>query len=112
MLNEVIEHVQNDAATLAEALRVTGPGGHVAIFAPNRFYPFETHGVYLGKRFIFGNIPFVNWLPDPLFSAFARTIAQPRALRWAVRNYWAVADSDLLTPVRAATPLPGVAAVA
>ena len=42
------------------------PGGHIVIYAPNRLYPFETHGIYLGKRFIFGNIPFVNWLPDPL----------------------------------------------
>ncbi len=66
VLNEVIEHVRDDAATLAEALRVLRPGGHIVIYAPNRLYPFETHGIYLGERFIFGNIPFVNWLPDPL----------------------------------------------
>ncbi len=66
LLNEVIEHVQNDRETLREALRVTRPGGKVVIFAPNRFYPFETHGVYLGKRYVFGNIPFVGYLPDGL----------------------------------------------
>jgi SAM-dependent methyltransferase len=66
VLNEVIEHVTNDRDTLREALRVTRPGGRVVIFAPNRFYPFETHGVYLGKRYVFGNIPLVNYLPDPL----------------------------------------------
>ncbi len=66
LLNEVIEHVGNDRDTLREALRVTKPGGRVVIFAPNRFYPFETHGVYLGKRYVFGNIPLVNYLPDPL----------------------------------------------
>ncbi len=66
LLNEVIEHVGNDRDTLSEALRVTKPGGKVIIFAPNRFYPFETHGIYLGKRFVFGNIPLVNYLPDPL----------------------------------------------
>src|SRR5690606_34182272 len=38
LLNEVIEHVQNDRDTLREALRVTKPGGRVIIFAPNRFY--------------------------------------------------------------------------
>lgn len=64
LLNEVIEHVGNDRDTLREALRVTRPGGRVIIFAPNRFYPFETHGVYLGKRYVFGNIPLVNYLPD------------------------------------------------
>ncbi|HXK34464.1 MAG TPA: class I SAM-dependent methyltransferase [Dehalococcoidia bacterium] len=66
VLNEVIEHVRDDAATLAEAERVLAPGGRIVIYAPNRLYPFETHGIYLGDRFIFGNIPFINWLPDPL----------------------------------------------
>lgn len=66
VLNEVIEHVTNDAATMREALRILRPGGRVVIYAPNRLYPFETHGIYLGNRFVFGNIPFINWLPDPL----------------------------------------------
>jgi SAM-dependent methyltransferase len=66
LLNEVIEHVTDDRETLREALRVTRPGGRVVIFAPNRLYPMETHGIYLGKRYVFGNIPMVNWLPDPL----------------------------------------------
>ena len=66
LLNEVIEHVKDDVQTLREACRVLRPGGHVVIYAPNRLYPFETHGVYLGKRFVFGNIPLVNYLPDPL----------------------------------------------
>ncbi|MCH8994267.1 MAG: class I SAM-dependent methyltransferase [Chloroflexi bacterium] len=66
LLNEVIEHVQDDAETLREACRVLRPGGHVVIFAPNRLYPFETHGVYLGKRYVFGNMPLVNYLPNPL----------------------------------------------
>jgi SAM-dependent methyltransferase len=64
LLNEVIEHVRNDRDTLREALRITRPGGRVFIFAPNRYYPFETHGIYLGKRYVFGNIPLVNYLPD------------------------------------------------
>lgn len=66
LLNEVIEHVQDDAETLREACRVLRPGGHVVIYAPNRLYPFETHGVYLGKRYVFGNIPLVNYLPNVL----------------------------------------------
>lgn len=66
LLNEVIEHVQDEAATLYEAWRVTRRGGTIAVYAPNRLYPFETHGIYLGSRYIFGNIPLVNYLPGPL----------------------------------------------
>src|SRR3990170_2451722 len=66
LLNEVIEHVKDDAETLREACRVVRADGHVVIYAPNRLYPFETHGVYLGKRYVFGNIPLVNYLPDLL----------------------------------------------
>lgn len=63
LLNEVIEHVKDDAATVREACRVTTAGGRIVIYAPNRLFPFETHGVYLGRRYIFGNIPLVNYLP-------------------------------------------------
>ena len=64
--NEVVEHVDDDRRTAAEMVRVTRPGGSIVIFAPNRLYPFETHGAYLRGRYVFGNIPLVNWLPDPL----------------------------------------------
>jgi SAM-dependent methyltransferase len=66
VLNEVIEHVADDRATMREVARVLAPGGHAVIYAPNRLYPFETHGVRIGSRYVFGNIPFVNWLPNPL----------------------------------------------
>ncbi|MHB0875725.1 MAG: class I SAM-dependent methyltransferase [Anaerolineae bacterium] len=66
LLHEVIEHFADDAAALREAVRVTRPGGRLFIFAPNRLYPFETHGIYWGKRYIFGNIPLVGYLPNAL----------------------------------------------
>jgi SAM-dependent methyltransferase len=44
--HEVIEHVQDDALTVAEMVRVLKPGGRAIIFCPNRLYPFETHGHY------------------------------------------------------------------
>ncbi len=66
VMNEVIEHVADDRATLREVARVLAPGGDCVIFAPNRLYPFETHGIRLGRRYLFGNIPLVNWLPRRL----------------------------------------------
>ncbi len=66
LLNEVIEHVTSDRDTMREAYRILKPGGAAVIYAPNRLYFFETHGVYLGKRYVFGNVPGVNWLPNPL----------------------------------------------
>lgn len=69
--NEVIEHVDDDRATAAEMVRVTRPGGAIVAFAPNRLYPFETHGAYIRGRYVFGNIPLVGWLPDPLRDRFA-----------------------------------------
>lgn len=71
LLHEVIEHVNDDRATICEAHRVTKHGGVVIVFAPNRLYPFETHGAYFGKRYVFGNIPFVGYLPDGLRNKFA-----------------------------------------
>ena len=61
--HEVIEHVQDDAAAVAEMVRVLCPGGRAVIFCPNRGYPFETHGIYWRGEYKFGNKPFVNWLP-------------------------------------------------
>lgn len=69
--NEVIEHVDDDRKTTQEAVRVTKAGGHIVYFAPNRLYPFETHGAYFRGHYRFGNIPLINWLPDPLRDRFA-----------------------------------------
>jgi SAM-dependent methyltransferase len=61
--HEVIEHVQDDALSVNEMVRVLKPGGRAVIFCPNRLYPFETHGHYWRGRYHFGNTPFINYLP-------------------------------------------------
>ncbi len=71
LLHEVIEHVENDRETICQAARVTKRGGVVIVFAPNRLYPFETHGAYFGKRYVFGNIPLIGYLPNGLRNKFA-----------------------------------------
>jgi SAM-dependent methyltransferase len=70
--HEVIEHVTDDRKALFEAVRVLRSpeagrgkaGGRLVIFAPNRLYPFETHGVYWKGSYHAGNIPLVNYLPE------------------------------------------------
>ncbi|MBN1261318.1 MAG: class I SAM-dependent methyltransferase [Anaerolineae bacterium] len=69
--HEVLEHVADDRACAREMVRVTRPGGRLVIFVPNRLYLFETHGIYWGGKYRFGNKPFVNWLPDILRNRLA-----------------------------------------
>ena len=87
-LNEVIEHVDDDRRSIREAVRVTKPGGCVVVFAPNRLFPFETHGAYFRGTYHFGNIPVVNWLPNPLRNRFAPHVRayMPRAIRRLFRG--------------------------
>jgi SAM-dependent methyltransferase len=61
--NEVIEHVQDDLLTVREMVRVLKPGGRIVLFCPNRWYPFETHGIYWKDKYYFGNKFLVNYLP-------------------------------------------------
>jgi SAM-dependent methyltransferase len=61
--HEVLEHVQDDRLAMREIARVLRAGGRLALFVPNRGYPFETHGIYWRGRYHFGNIPLVNYLP-------------------------------------------------
>ncbi len=76
--HEVLEHVADDRAAAREILRVLRPGGRLALFVPNRGYPFETHGIFWRGRYRFGNIPLVNYLPSRLRDRLA-----PH-----VRAYW------------------------
>jgi SAM-dependent methyltransferase len=61
--HEVIEHVSDDRVALTEMVRALRPGGRIALFCPNRGYPFETHGIYWRGAYRFGNKAFVNYLP-------------------------------------------------
>jgi SAM-dependent methyltransferase len=61
--HEVLEHVQDDQQAVNEIIRVLKSGGRLALFVPNRGYPFETHGLYWKGTYHFGNIPLINYLP-------------------------------------------------
>ncbi|MBI2756946.1 MAG: methyltransferase domain-containing protein [Chloroflexi bacterium] len=72
LLNEVIEHVEDDQKTIQEAYRLLVPGGHIVIYAPNRLYPFETHGFYFAGKYYFRLLPVLaNWVPDFVRNYFA-----------------------------------------
>jgi SAM-dependent methyltransferase len=78
LLNEVLEHVSHERKTLAELTRVLRPGGHLALFSPNRWFPFEGHGLRINAKRSFGHpVPIMPWLPGRLTRRFA-----------SARNYW------------------------
>jgi SAM-dependent methyltransferase len=69
--HEVIEHVQDDRRAIREMIRTLQPGGCLVLFAPNRGYPYETHGIYWKGKYHFGNKLFVNYLPRVLRNKLA-----------------------------------------
>lgn len=69
--NEVIEHVEDDQHSIKECIHVLKHNGRLTLFCPNRWYPFETHGIYWRGKYRFGNIPLVNYLPSILRNKLA-----------------------------------------
>ena len=76
-LNEVMEHVVDEAAVLDELRRVLGPKGVLVVISPNRWFPYECHGVHVGTWRYKKPAPLVPWLP--------RAISDHML---AARNYW------------------------
>lgn len=81
VLNEVLEHVQDDDKALAEVFRVLKPTGRFFLFGPNRFFPFESHGIETsgGKR-ISPWTPFMSYIPSRILRLFG--------LKGWARNYF------------------------
>lgn len=90
LLNEVLEHVPNDVRALREVHRVLVNEGSVIVFSPNRWYPFETHGVYTkSNRKLPPYVPGIPYIPvrigNMYFSYWARNYWQSE-LRRMIRN--------------------------
>lgn len=76
-INEVMEHVTDEAAALTELNRVLRPGGHIVVISPNRWFPFECHGAVIGSRKLDFPVPVLPWLPESIGQRFM-----------LARNYW------------------------
>lgn len=81
LVNEVLEHVPNESKALKEVNRILRNKGRLFLFSPNRWYPFETHGVFLKRsnRKLPPYTPFIPWLPVRLGK---------RWIHYWARNYW------------------------
>ncbi|MFE3457889.1 class I SAM-dependent methyltransferase [Nocardiopsis aegyptia] len=60
---EVLEHLDDLEGSLREVHRVLKPGGAFSFTTPNRWFPFETHGVLWGTRRRSAlTAPFLPWV--------------------------------------------------
>ncbi|GAC1407924.1 MAG: hypothetical protein NVSMB52_21030 [Chloroflexota bacterium] len=71
-LNEVLEHVRDEAQTLQELWRVLKQGGYLVVMTPNRGFPFEGHGMRVNGRDINVPIPFLPWVPNSIAQPYMR----------------------------------------
>lgn len=60
---ETLEHVPDLAGAAAEMSRVLRRGGELLITVPNRWFPFENHGMRIGSWEHHGRIPLLPYLP-------------------------------------------------
>jgi len=68
---EVIEHIPNQERAPENVHRVLKPDGKLVIFAPNKLFPFETHGACFRGKKIHHVIPFLSWFPKRLHARLA-----------------------------------------
>ena len=80
---ETLEHVPELPAAAAEICRVLRPGGELLITVPNRWFPFENHGIRIGSWQKDGRIPLLPYLPW-------------LHRRWAIARVFTVRDLDSL----------------
>jgi SAM-dependent methyltransferase len=77
LLNEVMEHVADEAAALSEVKRVLRPGATLVVISPNRWFPFEGHGAKVKGWTWPRPAPLVPWVPKRFTARMVNA-----------RNYW------------------------
>jgi SAM-dependent methyltransferase len=64
---EVFEHLPSEEPALKEIARVMSGNAFLSISVPNKFYPFETHGLRIAGTTVgieYIGFPFFSWLPQ------------------------------------------------
>jgi ubiquinone/menaquinone biosynthesis C-methylase UbiE len=100
---EVFEHVLDDGKALNEIYRVLKPGGKLIITAPNKLFPFETHGFRIRSRNYSSKglgFPFLPYLPEILrmHMVNARIYTPWHLKRMLVENGFQIKDVGFLSP--------------
>jgi len=105
---EVLEHTDCDTKVLAECFRVLKPGGLLALFVPNKFYPFESHPCRLGTFSLGRNVPLVSWLPESFrrHICYARIYTRRGLFAIARKVGFQIQESGFIFPPLDSFPLP------
>ncbi len=102
---ETLEHIAHERAALSEMRRILRNDGTLLLTAPNKWFPFETHGLRGIPHSYF--IPFASWLPEPLHRRYANArIYTEQSMRrlleetgWRdIRIDWMLPPFDMLRP--------------
>lgn len=67
ILIDVIEHLADDQKAISDICRILKPGGLLFVTAPNKLFPFETHGCRVRGRQVdthYLGVPLLPYLPE------------------------------------------------